>query len=55
MIPPKKVCVLGAFGVGKTSLVSRCVHTMLSEKYVITVGVQIGGMSMSIDGAAWSW
>jgi small GTP-binding protein len=37
----KKVCMLGAFGVGKTSLVARFVSTIFSEKYLTTVGVKI--------------
>jgi small GTP-binding protein len=37
----KKICMLGAFAVGKTSLVSRFVHSMFSEKYHTTVGVKI--------------
>ncbi len=37
----KKICMLGAFGVGKTSLVSRFVHSIFSDKYQTTVGVKI--------------
>ena len=37
----KKICMVGAFGVGKTSLVARFVHTRFSEKYQTTVGVKI--------------
>jgi len=37
----KKVCVLGAFGVGKTSLVRRYVESMFSDAYLTTVGVKI--------------
>lgn len=37
----KKICMLGAFAVGKTSLVSRYVHGIFSEKYQTTVGVKI--------------
>jgi small GTP-binding protein len=37
----KKVCMLGAFGVGKTSLVARFVSSIFSEKYLTTVGVKI--------------
>ena len=32
----KKVCMLGAFAVGKTSLVSRFVHSIFSDKYLTT-------------------
>jgi small GTP-binding protein len=37
----KKVCMLGAFAVGKTSLVSRFVRSLFSEKYHTTVGVKV--------------
>jgi small GTP-binding protein len=37
----KKICMLGAFAVGKTSLVSRFVKSIFSEKYLTTVGVKI--------------
>lgn len=37
----KKVCMLGAYAVGKTSLVSRFVRSIFSEKYQTTVGVKI--------------
>jgi small GTP-binding protein len=37
----KKVCLLGAFAVGKTSLVKRFVDNMFSDKYLTTVGVKI--------------
>ncbi len=37
----KKICMLGSFAVGKTSLVSRFVKSIFSEKYLTTVGVKI--------------
>lgn len=37
----KKVCMLGAFSVGKTSLVKRFVESIFSEKYLTTIGVKI--------------
>ena len=37
----KKICLLGAFAVGKTSLVSRFVRSIFSDKYHTTVGVKI--------------
>lgn len=37
----KKVCMLGAFAVGKTSLVQRYVNSIFSEKYKTTLGVKI--------------
>jgi hypothetical protein len=37
----RKVCMLGASAVGKTSLVARYVQSIFSEKYLTTVGVKI--------------
>lgn len=37
----KKVCMVGEFATGKTSLVSRFVHSIFSDKYHTTVGVKI--------------
>jgi small GTP-binding protein len=37
----KKICMLGGFAVGKTSLVSRFVHSLFSDHYLTTVGVKI--------------
>ena len=37
----KKICMLGAFAVGKTSLVQRYVTGIFSEKYFTTIGVKI--------------
>ncbi len=37
----KKICMVGAFGVGKSSLVARYVHSIFSDKYQTTVGVKI--------------
>ncbi|MBI1761286.1 MAG: GTP-binding protein [Acidobacteria bacterium] len=41
MLHKKKVCLLGAFAVGKTSLVRRYVEAIYSDKYLTTVGVEI--------------
>ncbi len=37
----KKVCMLGAFAAGKTSLVQRFAKSIFSDKYLTTVGVKI--------------
>ncbi|MGH9944679.1 MAG: Rab family GTPase [Pyrinomonadaceae bacterium] len=37
----KKICMLGTFAVGKTSLVRRFVESIYSDKYHTTVGVKI--------------
>lgn len=46
----KKVCMLGASAVGKTSLVARFVHGRFSEKYLTTVGVKIDKRQVTVDG-----
>ena len=37
----KKVCIVGAFSVGKTSLIKRYVASIFDEKYITTIGVKI--------------
>jgi small GTP-binding protein len=46
----KKICMLGASAVGKTSLVRRFVHSIFSERYHTTVGVKIDKKQLSVDG-----
>lgn len=46
----KKICMIGASGVGKTSLVAKFVHSMFSDKYLTTVGVKIDKKTISVDG-----
>ena len=48
----KKICMLGAFAVGKTSLVQRFVKSIFSEKYLTTVGVKIDKKSMTVGDQA---
>jgi len=45
----KKVCMLGGFAVGKTSLVKRFVTGQFSEKYHTTIGVKIDQKSQRVD------
>ena len=44
----KKICLLGAFSVGKTSLVERYVNSIFSDSYISTVGVKISKKQMCI-------
>lgn len=46
----KKICMLGSFAVGKTSLVSRFVRSLYSDKYQTTVGVKIDKKVVQVDG-----
>ena len=45
-----KLCMLGAFAVGKTSLVQRYVHSIFSERYQTTLGVKIDKKDLQLDG-----
>lgn len=44
----QKVCLIGSFGVGKTSLVRRFVERQFSDKYLSTVGVKISCKSVEL-------
>jgi small GTP-binding protein len=44
----KKICLLGDFNVGKTSLIRRFVEDTFSERYLSTVGVKISRKSLDI-------
>lgn len=46
----KKICMLGAFSVGKTSLIGRYVKSIFSEKYLTTVGVKIEKKAVEVNG-----
>ena len=45
----KKICMLGGFGVGKTSLVSRFVTSLFSDTYLTTIGVKIDKKTITVD------
>lgn len=45
----KKICMLGAFAVGKTSLVRRFVTSIFSEDYLTTLGVKIDKKSITVS------
>lgn len=46
----RKICMVGAFGVGKTSLVARFVHSTFSDKYLTTVGVKVDTRVVPVHG-----
>ena len=49
----KKICMVGAFAVGKTSLVARFVESIFSEKYHTTVGVKISKKALQVGNQEW--
>lgn len=44
----KKICLLGDFGVGKTSLIRRFIDHQFSENYLSTIGVAISRKSVVV-------
>ncbi len=46
----KKICMVGAFATGKTSLVARFVHSIFSGNYQTTVGVKIDKKTINFHG-----
>lgn len=44
----KKICLLGDFNVGKTSLVRRFIEDKFSDRYLSTVGVKVSRKSVEI-------
>ena len=45
----KKICLLGASSVGKTSLVKQFVEGIFSEKYLTTIGVKIDKKTITFE------
>ena len=45
----RKICLLGDFGVGKTSLVRRFVEGRFDDQYLSTIGVKISRYSLEDD------
>ena len=45
----KKICMVGSFAVGKSSLVSRFVQGKFSDAYQTTVGVKIDRKELTVD------
>jgi small GTP-binding protein len=44
----KKICLVGDFGVGKTSLIRRFVERQFSDQYLSTVGVKISKKTLEL-------
>lgn len=49
MMMQKKICMLGAFATGKTSMVSRFVKGIFSDRYLTTIGVKIDRKTVRVD------
>lgn len=47
----KKICLLGDFAVGKTSLVRRFVYNRFDDQYISTIGVKVSRKSVMIPHA----
>lgn len=45
----KKICMVGAFAVGKTSLVKQFVESIFDEKYHTTIGVKIDKKTIIVE------
>ena len=54
MMIQKKICMVGAFATGKTSLVAQFVKGIYSEKYHTTIGVKIDKKIVGLGGRALS-
>ena len=48
MMLQKKICMLGAFATGKTSLVVQFVDSIFTDKYYTTIGVKIDKKALTI-------
>jgi small GTP-binding protein len=46
----KKICMIGSFAVGKTSLVRRYVESIYSDTYQTTVGVKVDKKVVQVNG-----
>lgn len=51
MTVSKKVCLLGDFAVGKTSLVRRFVYNAFDDKYISTLGVKVSRKAVVVPRA----
>ena len=46
----RKICLLGAFSVGKSSLLRRFVHEVFDDRYTTTLGVKIETKMVELEG-----
>jgi small GTP-binding protein len=45
----KKVCLLGDFAVGKTSLVRRFIYNLFDDRYLSTIGVKVSRKTLDVS------
>ncbi len=45
----RKICILGDFAVGKTSLVQRFVNNQFSDRYLTTLGVKVDTKQVALE------
>ena len=45
----KKICMLGSYAVGKTSLVRRFVSNEFSDQYITTIGVKVENVILEVE------
>jgi small GTP-binding protein len=50
LVIQKKIALVGAPGVGKTSLVRRFVESLFDERYLTTIGVKVDRKDVTVDG-----
>jgi len=50
LVLQKKICMVGAYGVGKTSLVRRFVESIFDDRYLTTIGVRIDKKTVKAGG-----
>src|ERR1700678_875370 len=48
----KKICMVGQFGVGKTSLVRRFVDSIFDERYLTSIGVKIDRKDVTVGSSS---
>lgn len=49
IIIKKKICLIGSYGVGKTSMVRKFVYDKFEEKYLSTIGVNISKKIVNVS------
>ncbi len=52
VIKQAKICLLGDFAVGKTSLIQRFIENTFDDKYLSTIGAKISRKRLTFDGEA---